>query len=92
MQKVEIENDYSHWVLWQNYERRQLGSLRMSVCPSVRMELLGSQRKDFNEIWFFSVLRKSFEKVQASLKSAKNNGHFTWRPCTFFDHISLTSS
>jgi len=37
-------------VLWQNYERRLLGSLCMYVCPSVRMELLGSQRTDFNKI------------------------------------------
>ena len=33
------------------------------------------------DIWVFH--RKSFEKIQVSLKSAKNNGDFTWRLFTF---------
>jgi len=32
------------------------------------------------------------EKIQFSLKSDKNNGHFTWRPTYIFDHISLSYS
>ena len=49
----------------------------MSVCPSVRMELLGSHWMDFSEIWYFIIFRKSVEKIQVSLRSRKNNGYFT---------------
>jgi len=41
-------------------------SFVMSVCPSVRMEQLGSQWTDFNKIVYLSVFRKSVE-VQVSL-------------------------
>jgi len=37
-------------------------------------------------------LRKSVEKIQISLKSDKNNGHFIWRPIYIFYRISLSSS
>jgi hypothetical protein len=35
----------------------------MFVCPSVRMEQLGSHRMDFHEIWYQNIL-KFFEKIQ----------------------------
>jgi len=35
---------------------------------------------------------KSVKKIQVSLKSDKNNGHFTGRPIYVFDHILLISS
>ena len=34
----------------------------------------------------------SSEKIHVSLKSDKNNGHFTWRPMYIYDSISLNSS
>jgi hypothetical protein len=44
------------------------------------MEQLGSHWMDFHENWHFSIFQSSFEKVQVSLKSNKNNGY----QCTFF--------
>jgi hypothetical protein len=47
--------------------------------------------------WIFmefdmTILRKSFEKIQASLKSNKYNGQFTWRPVYMYGSNSLNSS
>jgi len=53
------------------------------------MEQLGSHFTDFYEIWYLSIFRKSVLKIQVSLQSDKNKGHFTWRPVYIFDHISL---
>ena len=36
----------------------------MFVCPSVRMEQLGSLWTHFHESWYLSTLRKSVEKIQ----------------------------
>jgi hypothetical protein len=56
-------------------------SFVMSVCPSVhppvRMEQLYSHWTSFREIWYFSIFRKSVEKIQVSLNSDENNGYFT---------------
>jgi len=41
----------------------------MSVCLSDRMQQLGSHETDFREIWYLSIFRKTFEKIQVSLKS-----------------------
>jgi hypothetical protein len=60
-------------------------SFVMSVCPSVRMEQLGSHWTDIHEIWYLCVFRKSVEDIQVSLKSDKNNGYFTWRPLYIYD-------
>ena len=46
-------------------------SVRLSVHPTVGMEILGSHRPDLHEI------RKSVERIQVSLKWYKNNGYFT---------------
>ena len=72
--------------------RKATVSFVMSVCSSVRMEQLGDQWTEFHEISDFSIFRKRIEKIQVSLKSDKNNGHFIWRPIFIFDHISLISS
>ena len=68
----------------------------LSVCPSalpsVRMEQLGTPCADFHEVLHLSIFRKSVGKVQASLKSDKNDRHFTWRPIYIIGHISLSSS
>jgi hypothetical protein len=51
----------------------------LSVCPSVRMEQLGSYWTDFDEILCnLNVLRKSVEKILVLLISDNNNGYFTW--------------
>jgi hypothetical protein len=64
----------------------------LSVCLSVRIEQLGSHQTDFCEIWCVSIFQNMSRKIQVSLKSDKNNGHFTWRPIKVFDHIPLSSS
>jgi len=36
-----------------------------------------------------SVFQKSVKKIQALLKSEKNNGYFTWRPIyIFWSHLT----
>ena len=55
------------------------------------MEKLGSHCIDVRKIWCLRIFRKSVEKIQVSLKSDKNNGHFTWRP-TYISYICLNSS
>jgi hypothetical protein len=47
------------------------------VCPSFRMEQLGSHWTDFMKSGVLRIFRKSVEKIQVSLKSDKNNGYFT---------------
>jgi hypothetical protein len=41
------------------------------------MEKLGCPGCSFIEIRYLSVFQKTVEKIQASLKSDNNNGHFT---------------
>jgi hypothetical protein len=62
------------------------------VCPSVRVEQLGSHWKDFHEVLYFSIFRKLVQKIKVSSKSDKNSGYFTRRPIYSFDHITLSSS
>ena len=62
----------------------------ISVHLSVRMEQLGFHWMDFNETWYV-FFQKSVKKIQALLKSEKNNVYFTWKPIYIFDHISLSS-
>jgi hypothetical protein len=80
----------------QSYENKFLdafSNLRMSVSPSsFLMESLGSNLKNFYEIWYMSIFLKSAEKIQGSLKSDKNNKYFTWRPIYIYNHISHISS
>jgi len=57
----------------------------MSVCPSFRMEQLGSHWIDFHEIWYLRVFRKYVGIFQVTLKSDKNNRNITWRPIYSFD-------
>ena len=60
----------------------------MTVCPSVRVEQLGSYWMDFHEIWQLYVFQKSVEKYQVLLKSDHYDGYSTWRPMCVFNHIS----
>jgi len=48
------------------------------------MKQLGSHWTDFHEIWYFVIFLKSDAKIQVSLKSDKNNGHFTGHQSTIF--------
>ena len=64
----------------------------ISLIKSVCMEELSSHWKDFHEIWYLSIFKKSFKEIQVSLKSGKNNALFMWRRMYNFDHISLSSS
>jgi hypothetical protein len=45
-----------------------------NVSLSVNIEQLGSHWAGFHEIWYLKVLRKSFQKVQGSLKTDKKDG------------------
>jgi len=54
-------------------------SFRLFVCLSLYSFQGGSYRKDFREIWYWGLLRKSFQKLQAWLKLDKNTGHLTGR-------------
>jgi hypothetical protein len=72
-----------------------LASSCQSVHPSVRlssrMEQLGSHWTDSDEI-LYSRLFEPVEKIQVSLKSDKNNGHFRWRRFHVYDNNSLNCS
>jgi hypothetical protein len=57
--------------------RKKIISFVTSVCPSVSMEQLDSHWTDFYEIYDVSIFRKSFTKIQVSLKPDKNNEYFT---------------
>ena len=56
------------------------------------MEQLDYIWTDFDETWYFSIFRKSVEKIRVLLKSDKNNKYFTWRRFDIYDNISLNSS
>jgi hypothetical protein len=61
-------------------------SVRLCVRPSFRVDQLGSHWKHIYEIWYLKIFRRSVDKIQISLQSEKNKGHFTWRPtCNFLN-------
>jgi len=66
----------------------KLRNATVSLCPSVRMEQLGFHWMDFHEIWYWRTFLNSIEKIQVSLKSDKNKGHFTWRPIFIFLYLA----
>ena len=59
-----------------NCENRLFASSCLSVCPSARMEQLGSHWTDFHEILYFRSFRKSVDKIQLSLKPGQNKRQF----------------
>ena len=70
----------SFLALSQNWGKRLLASLGLSIRPSVRLSIrmeLGNDWTDFYEIWYTRIFLKSGEKIQVSIKYDKNNGHFT---------------
>ena len=60
-------------------------SFVMSVCLSVRMKQLGSHWRDFHDIWYLTIFRKSVQKTQVSLQADRNNEYFTWSPMYIYD-------
>ena len=61
------------WLTYDNFERFSIfrGFRKISVCPSVRVEELGSHWTEFHEIWYFSIFRYYVEKIKILLKSDK---------------------
>ena len=53
--------------------RKPAISFVLLVSPFVRMEQLDFHWKDFYEIWYFRIFRKSVETIRVSLKSDENN-------------------
>jgi hypothetical protein len=72
--------------------RKATISFVTSVRLSVRMEQLRSHWTDFHEIWCFTIFRKSINKIQVSVKSEKNGGHFRRTPIHIFYHSVFISS
>jgi len=64
--------------------RKSTMSSVMSVCPSIRIEQLGSHWTCFHEISYLSIFGKSVEKIQVSLRSDKNN-------CTLHEDLYVHS-
>ena len=69
--------------------RRATISFVISVCPNETARL--SQWMKFYDIRRLMIFRKSVEKIQVSLQSDKNNGHFIQRHVYIYD-TSLTAS
>jgi hypothetical protein len=63
----------------QNCEKRLLPSSCLSVCSSAWSNSAPTQRI-FIKFGIWAFFRISVDKIQVSLKSDKNNGHFTWKP------------
>ena len=66
-----------------NCEKRLLASSCLSVRPFAGKQL-DSHWTDFHELWYLIIFRNTVGNIQVSLKSYKNNGHFTWRPIYIF--------
>ena len=57
--------------------RKRTISFLMSVRLSVRMKRFDCHCTNIDEIMYLTFFRDSVAKTQISLKSDKNNGHFT---------------
>jgi hypothetical protein len=67
-------------------------SFVMYVCPSVRLEQLGSQWTAFLEILYLHIFRKFLHKIQVSLHLTIVTDILREDQVNFLDHISLSSS
>jgi hypothetical protein len=68
-----------------NCEKQLLAS--SCVRPSVRMSAWNNSApigRIFMKFWYVCAFRKYVEKIQVSLKSDKNSGHFTCGPINIF--------
>ena len=80
---------FSHFRRVRKKMRKSTISCVLSVCPyGTTMLPLNGLSYD----WYISILRKSVEKIQVSLKFYTNKGYFKWGPIYIFNHISLVSS
>jgi len=61
-------------------------SFVIRVCLSVRMERLVLNWKDFREIWYLIVFRKSVKKIEVSCKPNMKNVYFTRIPMYIYDN------
>jgi len=59
------------------------------ICPSVllpvRLEQLDFHWRNTLENLCLRIFPKSFDRIQVSLKSDKNNGYFVWRPIHIYE-------
>jgi len=67
-------------------------SLCLSVRPTVHVKQLCFQWLQFYEIVYWSIVRKSVERIQVSLKTDKNKEDIKCWPLYIFDHVLLISS
>ena len=66
----------------QNFEKATI-SFVMSIRLSVRMEQIETHWKDFHEIWYLRIFRKTVEKINFHLNLTGINGTFHGYLCTF---------
>ena len=64
--------------------RKATISFVMSVCLSVRVDQLGSHRKNFHVILYLKIFRNTVNKLKIHSDFIKRN--FTWRPLRNFYH------
>jgi hypothetical protein len=70
-------------------------SFRLSVRPSVFLSAWnnsGSIRRNLMKLYICVFFDNMSKKIQFSLKSDKNNGHFIWKTKYIYDNISLNTS
>jgi hypothetical protein len=95
--RVPVENDYKlliyryvQQIILATFAklRKATISFVMSACPFVRIQQLRFSWKDFHEILYFSIFRKSVEEIEVLLKSDKKNMYFACRLTYIFNSIS----
>jgi len=67
---------FTLWIVLAEFRKATISAV-VFVCSFVHMEQLGSQWTDVHETSHLNIFRKSFERIQVSLRSDKNNGYFT---------------
>ena len=84
--------------------KNKFGSLRVKINDIQLVHLLVvwwlvnlqdarcNNKEDFRDIWYLRIFRISIDTIQVSLKSDKNNGHFTRRLMDSYNNISLNST
>ena len=61
-------------------------SVCLSVCLSVRMDLLGPHWTDFRGIWYLCIFRKSVRKLEVAFLLEGYKGYFTWTNVHFLSY------
>ena len=70
-----------------NYIRRVSQSFRLATC-----NISAPTERIIMKFHILVCLRKSVQRIPATLKSNNNNRHFTYRPIYICDHNSLSSA